>query len=67
MINPQMIMQFKQFMSNPSAMLQKMGMPKDIQNNPHAMVQYLMDTGKLTQEQYTQIQAQAKQFQNMLK
>lgn len=67
MISPQMIIQFKQFMNNPQAMLQKMGMPQGMQNNPQAMIQYLMDTGKLTQDQYTRLQAQAKQFQSILK
>lgn len=67
MISPQTILQFKQFMNNPQATLQKMGMPQGMQNNPQAMIQYLMDTGKLTQAQYSQLQAQAKQFQSMLK
>ena len=67
MISPQTILQFKQFMTNPQATLQKMGMPQGMQNNPQAMIQNLMDTGKLTQAQYSQLQAQAKQFQSMLK
>ena len=67
MINPQMLLQFRQFMNNPAAYLQKMGMPQDIQNNPQAMIQHLMNSGKLSQDQYTQLQAQAKQIQSMLK
>ena len=67
MISPQMFLQFKQFMNNPHAMLQKMGMPQGMQNNPQAMIQYLMDTGKLTQDQYTRLQQQAKQMEMMLK
>ena len=67
MINTQMILQFKQFMNNPQAMLQKMGVPQDIQSNPQAIIQHLMDNGKLTQAQYSQLQQQAKQFQSMLK
>lgn len=67
MFNPQMILQFRQFMNNPQAMLQKMGVPQDIQNNPQAIIQHLMDTGRLNQDQYTQIQSKAKQFQSMLK
>lgn len=66
MINPQMFLQFKQFMSNPQATLQKMGMPQGMQNNPQAMIQYMMDTGKLTQAQYSQLQQQAKQMEMML-
>ena len=67
MISPQTFLQFKQFMSNPQSMLQKMGMPQGMQNNPQAMIQYLMDTGKLTQAQYSQLQQQAKQMEMMLK
>jgi hypothetical protein len=43
-----------------------MGIPAEYQNNPQAMIQYLMDTGKLTQAQYSQLQAQAKQMEMML-
>ena len=67
MFNPQTVLQFKQFMSNPQAMLQKMGVPQDIQGNPQAIIQHLMNTGRLSQDQYTQLQQQAKQFQSMLK
>ena len=67
MMNPQTIMQFRQFMNNPQAYLPKMGMPQNIQNNPQAMIQYLMDNGKLTQDQYQQFQSQARQLQAMLK
>lgn len=66
MFNPQTVLQFKQFMNNPQAMLQKMGIPQGMQNNPQAIIQYLMDNGKLTQAQYSQLHAQAKQFQAML-
>jgi hypothetical protein len=54
-------------MNNPQAMLQKMGIPQGMQNNPQAIIQYLMDNGKLTQAQYSQLHAQAKQMQEMLK
>ena len=67
MINPQTLIQFKQFIQNPQAMMQKMGIPADMQGNPQAIIQHLMDNGKLTQAQYSQLQAQAKQFQAMLK
>lgn len=67
MFNPQTVLQFKQFMNNPQAMLQKMGVPQDIQGNPQAIIQHLMNTGRLSQDQYTQLQSQAKQFQSMLK
>ena len=67
MINPQTIMQLQQFMSNPGQVLNQMGIPVNMQNNPQAIIQHLMDTGKLSQQQYTQLQQQAKQLQSMLK
>lgn len=45
----QMLAQIK---SNPMAMLGKYGVPQDIANNPQATVQFLMNTGKISQEQY---------------
>ena len=61
------IMQFKQFMQNPNQYLQQMGVPQNLQNNPGAVIQHLMDNGKITQEQYNMLQQRAKQIQSMLK
>lgn len=66
MINPQTVLQFKKFMNNPQAMLQKMGIPQGMQNNPQAIIQYLMDNGKLTQEDYNRAIKKAGEFQKML-
>ena len=67
MINPQMIMQLKQFMNNPQQMMQQMGIPAEYRNNPAGMIQKLMDSGRLSQAQYNQLQQTAKQIQAMLK
>lgn len=67
MINPQMLLQVKQFLSNPQQMIQQMGVPKEFQNNPQGMIQKLMNDGKLTQDQYNQLQQTARQIQSMLK
>ena len=67
MINPQMIAQFKQFMANPGQHLAKMGIPQGMQNDPQAIIQQLMNSGRLSQDQYNQLQNTAKQFQAMLK
>ena len=67
MINPQMIMQLKQFLNNPQQAIQQMGIPKEYQNNPAGMIQMLMNSGRLSQAQYNQLQQTAKQIQNMLK
>ena len=65
MFNPQMILQFRQFMNNPQAMLKKIGVPQDIQGNPQAIIQHLMDNGKITQSDYNIAVQNAKQFQQM--
>lgn len=67
MINPQMIMQVKQFLNNPQQMIQQMGIPKEYQNNPAGMIQKLMDDGRISQAQYNQLQQTANQIQAMLK
>lgn len=67
MINPQMLLQVKQFLSNPQQMIQQMGIPQQYQNNPAGMIQKLMNDGKLTQDQYNQLQQTARQIQSMLK
>lgn len=67
MINPQMIVQVKQFLNNPQAMIQQMGIPQQFQNNPQGMIQKLMNDGRLTQDQYNRLQQTAQQIQSMLK
>lgn len=67
MINPQMIMQIKNFMSNPQQALRGMGVPQQYMNNPQGLIQHMMDTGKLSQAQYMQLKQQAMEIQSMLK
>ena len=53
---------FIQFMQNPSAYTQRMGIPPQVGNSPQSMIQYLMDSGKLSQADYNRIQQQAQQM-----
>ena len=62
-----MMQMFQTFMNNPSQFVSKMGFPADIQNNPQAMIQHLMNTGRLSQDQYNRLQQMAKQFNGFLK
>ena len=55
----QMVNTIKQ---NPMAMLGKFNVPQNIANDPQAIIQYMMNSGKITQEQYN---AAIKQAQNM--
>jgi len=61
-----MVNQLKMFMGNPSQYLmqRKLNIPQEYMNNPDEAIQYLMNTGKLTQQQYNELNKTAKQIQN---
>lgn len=56
----QMLTQFRQ---NPMAMFQRAGLnvPSNI-NDPQAMIQHLMNSGQITQQQYDQARQMAQMF-----
>lgn len=66
-----MFLQFQQFMSNPQQVISRMGIPQQYARDPNGMIQYLMYSGKITQQQYNQAQSMARQlvpqFQQMFK
>lgn len=43
-----------QFLQNPQQVLQKMGIPQESLKSPQSVAQYLLDNGKVTQEQIEQ-------------
>lgn len=57
--------QFMGFSKNPMQymMSNKLNIPKQYLNNPQSAIQYLMNTGKLSQEQYNWAVNQANQIQ----
>ena len=60
-INPMQLMQMlPQFKSNPMVILGQMGVPQNISNNPQAIIQNLMNSGKISQDQYNQAMQMAK-------
>lgn len=60
----QMMGQFQSFMSNPmQALTGKFNIPQNLANNPAGMVQHLLDSGQMTQQQYSQLQNMANQLQ----
>ena len=66
MMNPNM-QAFMQFMQNPAAFFQARGMqmpPQNAMNSPADMIQYMMNSGGIYQQQYNNAAAQAKQLQN---
>lgn len=59
--------QFRMFRQNPMQYLMQRGMniPQNIQNDPNAIVQHLLNSGQITQQQYNQAAQYARQLQNM--
>ena len=63
MNNPQQIMQmYNALRSNPMRILGNLGIPNNIVNDPQAIVQHLMNNGKVTQEQYNNAVRMANSF-----
>lgn len=58
--------QFRGFMNNPAQymMQHKLNIPQQFQNDPQGAIQYLMNSGQLTQDQYNWANNTAKQIQN---
>ena len=69
MMNPNMnnlIGMFRQFQSNPTQFFRSRGMniSQDMLNDPNKIIQQMMNTGQLSQEQYQQAQNIARNIQN---
>ena len=52
---------FQRFMQNPSGYLQ---IPQNMAKDPKAVIQHLMDTGRINQQQYMQAKRMADQMQS---
>lgn len=60
-INPIQIMQMlPQLKSNPMSILGSFGVPQNISNDPQAVIQNLMNNGKIDQNTYNQAMQMAK-------
>lgn len=55
---------YTQLMQNPNQLLQQLNIPLEYANDPQGAIQYLMDNGKVTQEQFNSANNQLKQMQN---
>lgn len=67
--NPMNFMQmFGQFRQNPTQFLiqQKFNIPQNIGSNPQAIVQHLLDSGQISQQQVNQARQMLPQFNQML-
>lgn len=55
---------YTQLMQNPAQLLQQLNIPQEYVNDPQGAIQYLMNNGKITQQQYNSASNQLKQLQN---
>lgn len=63
-----MFQMFVQFRKNPVGALMQMGfnVPPHLQNNPQGIVNYLRNSGQMSEEQFNQFSQMAQQFQNSM-
>lgn len=54
---------FMQFANNPMQYMINRGIPQNVASNPQNVIQYLMNNGQLSQQQYNNIVNQANQLQ----
>lgn len=65
MMNNQLLFKlFNQFMQNPNQILDSMEIPEQYRKNSNDAIQYLMNNGKVTQEQYNIANNRLKQLRN---
>lgn len=66
MINlPMLFNQLQGLLMNPAQFLASRGMSQDALQNPQQAVQNLLNSGRMSQEQFNQFQQTARQIQNM--
>ena len=60
---------YNQFTQNPVQFLIKnrFNIPENIGNNPQTIIQHLLSSGQITQQQLMQVQSMMPQMQNMFK
>lgn len=65
MMNPMQILgSFRQFMANPQQFLSQLNIPTNVENNPRFAVEYLMNSGQMTQQQFNQLASTVNQMRN---
>lgn len=58
--------QFRAFRQNPMAFLtqRKLNIPHNLMNDPNGAIQYLLNSGRMSQDQYNQLRQMAQQIQS---
>lgn len=66
MVNfPQFFNQMQMLIQNPAQFIAARNLPQEMLTNPQAVVQNLMNSGRMTQEQFNQLRQTAQQLQNL--
>lgn len=55
---------YSQLMQNPTKILQQLNIPQEYANDPQGAIQYLMNAGKISQQDYNNARNQLNQLQN---
>lgn len=58
---------FRAFMQNPMQYMKGMNIPTDIQNDPNGIIQYMLNTGRISQAQYNQAKKMADSMSGFMK
>ena len=64
MMNNQIMSMYNKLRNNPSQILGTFGIPQNIINNPQAILQHLMNSGRITQDQYNEAVRMANSFKS---
>ena len=64
----QLMQLFTQFRQNPVGAIMQMGynVPQHLQNNPQGIVNYLRNSGQMSEQQFNQFSQMAQMFQNQM-
>lgn len=55
---------FQNFMQNPSQFITQMNIPREMSGNPDKIIQHMMDSGMISQEQYNYAKRTAEQMKS---
>lgn len=63
-MNNNLFAQMQAAMANPAQFCQQNGLPPNAFQNPQAVIQQMMNSGRITQEQFNQVNQQMQQMRN---
>ncbi len=58
---------FRSFMQSRTQFMKNMNIPNEIMNDPNGIIQYMLNTGRISQAQYNQAKRMADSMSGMMK